>query len=45
VDEDDEMAEERRVGKSRISARRSILRESSKAFRRLSNSAFSDRVL
>lgn len=42
---DVEMADERRVGRSRMSDNRSMLRESSKAFRRRSRRAFSDRVL
>lgn len=40
-----DIAEERRVGRSRTSARRSMLRDRSSAFRRLSRAAFSDRVL
>lgn len=40
-----EMAEERRVGRSRISDNRSMLRDRRRAFRRRSRRAFSDRVL
>lgn len=40
-----EIAEERSVGRSRISDNRSMLRESNKAFRLRSSKAFSDRVL
>lgn len=39
------MAEESRVGRSRISANRSMFRESNIAFRRRSNRVFSERVL
>jgi hypothetical protein len=42
---DVDIAEESRVGKSSMSARRSILRESSRAFLRLSSKGFSERVL
>lgn len=42
---DVDMAEESRVGRSSISARRSIFRERSRAFLRLSSKAFSARVL
>ena len=38
---DDDMADERRVGKSSTSASLSTFRERSKAFRRLSRTAFS----